>query len=56
MSDNESAPGRAAADAEFAALIHRAEQGRLGPADFQRCDELRPYVSPELTNPRGSSR
>lgn len=53
MSQNQATPTREQADAEFRQILRDAEQGRLGPVDFKRADELHPYVSPELLDPRG---
>lgn len=47
MSDT-NPPPQHQADAEFSQLLRDAERGALGPADFQRADELLPHVSPEL--------
>lgn len=41
-------PTREQADAEFSQILREAERGQLGPADFQRAEELLPHVSPEL--------
>ena len=41
-------PTREQADAEFRQLLREAEHGGLGPADFQRTEQLLPHVSPEL--------
>lgn len=48
MSDTNPPPEPSAADAEFSKLLEHAGRGELGPADFQRADELLPHVSPEL--------
>jgi hypothetical protein len=46
-------PTREQADTEFQQILAEAARGQLGPADFQRADELLPHVSPELRLPKG---
>jgi hypothetical protein len=48
MSETNSPPDRAEADAEFSKLLGRAAYSGLYPEDFKRVDELLPHVSPEL--------